>query len=857
MDPQDNTRGRLFLYLFGGLVIVLAIALGVVYFYKSSKVVKPSELVYTNITDSGLSVVWRTDEESNSKLYIREKGGKWIKDAFYDDRDTELDDEGKVILKEGGETARYTHHVSVGGLKPETEYEIALNGFLMKVTKDKDGHDLASVKTGKMLEELYTPDPAYGKVLYEDSKVPNEGIVFLTVTNSANDTEKSNMLSTYLSDIATWSIDVNNFRTPSLDNRIIINNQNDREKITFWNQDGSKYSQIELPDYDKPAADLLLTEEKKVSFLNESLFSKVSAGCREVPSCRCDTGTACIDDSNWQRFIDDGTSCAAARGNYLVCPEAPKPNTAHPGEVYVIPSEPIKVNEYYDSELQSRDQACEYYSNREQLLYYEKDGSPSAHANYNNGRYRKQEPGCCISSGKCVSAPDVAANTRQEVAQAQSQVVKFTVGQIVDPTFRTVTTSSGNQISNLGNTRVVVTNDGQGNISSRPLLEHFNMTNYGYCKDGTEIGSPCLCLTGQYSGSAFVIDSWDGTSCNLAQSANLILQNQCKIGTDWYLPGPAYEEVRVDTFKVYTLQRNLGNNDCIKNGEQIVNSRPDYPKLEERKTNYVAPPSSRQLLNVLGRVNAQSTTNTDSIKISSSGKYVTYMGNEVLSEFTVVVNEGQTANVKLFADLNANGVKDADEPEIEDYTQIQIEQEASAVGYNLQSGWNLINFPLVSNKGIVTASDLIEYFNAQGANIVHVAKYTDAGFVMYSKREDGVQYANDFNLLPGQSYFVLNYTAKAVAFEGNKFAEPVPLKFNNGWNLVGVISPGKSYTANSLLDAINNAGFKASTVSNYEAGRYTSVIKESGTLYGNDYKVLDTKGYFIRVEEGGGSSFTP
>lgn len=255
-------------------------------------------------------------------------------------------------------------------------------------------------------------------------------------------------------------------------------------------------------------------------------------------------------------------------------------------------------------------------------------------------------------------------------------------------------------------------------------------------------------------------------------------------------------------------------------------------------------------------------TNNDFIEIDDPGRYLFFEEGEKLSEGLVIVDENQVAHVKLYYDRNANGKRDEGEEFIDDYSQIQLSKEASARVFNLSAGWNLLTFPLYDTRAqgaVQTASALMDHWNGQGADIKHIARYKNGKFEMFSKRENEVEYANDYNLIPGEAYFVLNYVPAAVNFEGNEIESAVKVPMNNGWNMVGLISPGVQYNSEEILTKLTENGIEADTISTHESGLYSSIIIENDTVYGNNFNISDKRGYFIRVEDGGGegANFTP
>jgi len=250
----------------------------------------------------------------------------------------------------------------------------------------------------------------------------------------------------------------------------------------------------------------------------------------------------------------------------------------------------------------------------------------------------------------------------------------------------------------------------------------------------------------------------------------------------------------------------------------------------------------------------------DSITATESGRYVFFQNGQIVAEKDVVV-EGDTLQIKLYVDINGNGVKDNTEEYISDYSQISIAKDATAVSYPLQTGWNFIRIPMVDGRlsnPIRKASELLQYWNNQGADIVHIAKFEAGKFVFYSMRENGEVFSPDFTLLPGQGLAVFNRRPNIrLSFSGNRITQSLPLQMSNGWNLIGVIAPGKTFSSESLLSAFNSQGFTADTVSSYQNGSYQSVVQDKSILFGNNFNIIDSKSYFVRINSQSQPTFSP
>lgn len=78
------------------------------------------------------------------------------------------------------------------------------------------------------------------------------------------------------------------------------------------------------------------------------------------------------------------------------------------------------------------------------------------------------------------------------------------------------------------------------------------------------------------------------------------------------------------------------------------------------------------------------------------------------------------------------------------------------------------------------------------------------------------------------------------------------LALQPGWNLVGVPHPESRYTAQSLLDDINNQDGACSEVDRWLNGGWDAHIDD---LPFNDFEIATGAGYFVKCSQA--SSFMP
>lgn len=219
---------------------------------------------------------------------------------------------------------------------------------------------------------------------------------------------------------------------------------------------------------------------------------------------------------------------------------------------------------------------------------------------------------------------------------------------------------------------------------------------------------------------------------------------------------------------------------------------------------------------------------------------------------TPQARESQTqgaVTLSLYHDANANGQKDEDEENLPwAGVTITLEKKTEAVTYELREGWNLVAFPIVP-ESFTTAAELVTDVARQGGYITSVARWVDGRWEAYIQRGDQ-PYGQDFPLEPGVGYMLRGHLPTTWTASGFQITSAIPLNLKKGYNLVGVVSPS-SPTAISTIDKINTTANEevARTVTRFESGLYEPLVKRANEIYGEDYPLEKTRGYFIRVEK--------
>ncbi|HPM14214.1 MAG TPA: hypothetical protein PLK49_02315, partial [Candidatus Dojkabacteria bacterium] len=222
-------------------------------------------------------------------------------------------------------------------------------------------------------------------------------------------------------------------------------------------------------------------------------------------------------------------------------------------------------------------------------------------------------------------------------------------------------------------------------------------------------------------------------------------------------------------------------------------------------------------------------------------------------------------HIVFFSDDNGNEILDEDEyilspAEAEYKYSVSYSKVADSFKLTLTEGFNLVAFPIIftdtNGEDISKASKLINYLNDKGAQITSITAFRSGKFLVYANR-DGQEYGEDFNILPGEGYFLKSLSDGVFLFSGKKVENSLEIQLYEGWNLVNIYNSNKaSYSGFDVLKQMNSQSINAVAISKWEDSRYYTVASQNGKDYGNDFNVYSTRGYFVRVMSGNGK-FSP
>lgn len=255
----------------------------------------------------------------------------------------------------------------------------------------------------------------------------------------------------------------------------------------------------------------------------------------------------------------------------------------------------------------------------------------------------------------------------------------------------------------------------------------------------------------------------------------------------------------------------------------------------------------------------------EELVIPSTGKYTVQTGETFQS---IVVDEN--SKVVFYQDSNMSGDFDGNDKILENYElaefNVTIQKVADVLTYNFTNGWNAISIPMVMDgeetSQIRTADDLLKFINYKGLEATNISAYRNGKFLVYSLRLDldgnFVSFGENFNLLPGEGYFVRSWDSGSINLIGNKIQESIPININPGWNLVGIYNQNiSSYEGFELLRKMINGGVAVNILSKWESGRYENIVFVDGVEYGNNFNIYPIRAYWIQSKDDGAKTYRP
>ena len=176
---------------------------------------------------------------------------------------------------------------------------------------------------------------------------------------------------------------------------------------------------------------------------------------------------------------------------------------------------------------------------------------------------------------------------------------------------------------------------------------------------------------------------------------------------------------------------------------------------------------------------------------------------------------------------------------------------------NLERGINFVSFDKLPER--IDSCELIEEISnyTTGMGVTQIARFRSGRFEVTSYRKDkGTPVSGEcFAIMPGEGYVIRSDKRYEINLKGYELDGRAPVQLSTGWNLIGINGEEREYTAQSLIEEINSrvVGVRLDNVSDWRTERssYQGLqmeLGEEGTydIYGFDYVISPSKGYFVR-----------
>jgi hypothetical protein len=295
-------------YALGGGLLAAILLIAIIVAILSSRDAQMSvrDVEITNLTDTAFTVTWVSDSPYVGQIAYQEGDGYWP--AFFaqadkkfarDDRDIELAQDATYVLRAEGAKERYTHHVTVRDLKPNTKYAFRIAGAI-------NGHDtrFPYIYTRELITDLNTPDPAYGKV---ELGRENPNLDYIVLANLLG--SDRGLSSTYLTSNNTYSFDLHTFQTEYKKSDVL--------GIKVTGPGVNSYTELGLIDY-TPLNTIVVKKDEEQPQATASVLGLQSGESARPVQCSCPAGgQGYILNSEWEKFaLTYSGNCSKARTGF-------------------------------------------------------------------------------------------------------------------------------------------------------------------------------------------------------------------------------------------------------------------------------------------------------------------------------------------------------------------------------------------------------------------------------------------------------------------------------------------------------------------------------------------------------------
>ncbi len=819
----------------------------------------------TNANENSLTVVWQTDTPQTTKL-------KYIKvEDYKDNLVTNIANfiSANTVVEMGLDdmpSARigYTHHLSVGGLSPESEYIVWALDHDFPVSKP------VFHRTKAVNEELYVPDPGYGEIRGIEE---NDGVLIVG--------DGENVMSTRIAANNTFSLDLNQINT--------VDNNGLPLPLDLKILNGTRiYNTTYVANNFKPFNIIEINQVSSVA--NPRLIQSVQA--QEVWQCSNQNGLLVNADQNAQNVFTDVWEHPSNQWRYQACCSADPSETsgsnfdgATPGCANISQSK-IGILKQERSESGTISQSPSGVTQDSGSL---SDKINSIQSKRNN-KDRIAIIGDSIVDGStplksliegivggdkvdnlAIAGTGLTATRRsypEELLNGNYSVVfiKYVTNDIADINYNAELGRLINALENQGTLTVLVTAPPVSEAFDASIAAKVRTLNSELVRAAVSLNLPVVITNLEVLDSATKNTASQRSLTRIGTSGSIFPEQILSDGVHPPETEVAYRPLAqafADTYCSY-MNRSCDLGDVNLQNPQIEaigeGGSGGSVGTNEQNVFIPVPVTSGSANNINNSTQGSAQDNQiftsgevgrDNIEINSSGLYSFFRGQEQLANREIITVDGK-AIIRFFEDLNGNGIRDENEQIIRDVTQFSFTKEADIFSYNLNSGWNLVHIPLVltSNDADANlASTNLKRLQREGNEITRMAIFRNGEFQIYILREGENEFASDFRIFPGDGVFLFNSaTNLTINIRGQEITTPPVMEFNVGWNLVGFSAVNSSVNSNKLFSA---TGLENMDIfSEFENGTYSSQVKSGVDIFGNPININKFSGYFVRISSG-------
>lgn len=236
------------------------------------------------------------------------------------------------------------------------------------------------------------------------------------------------------------------------------------------------------------------------------------------------------------------------------------------------------------------------------------------------------------------------------------------------------------------------------------------------------------------------------------------------------------------------------------------------------------------------------------------GGSISPASSEAIIKLTFDVNSGYspgtTVQMQIVQDSDRTIFADSDSAiPIDSYTDGVFTVTGGAeYPYEFAQGWNMFGLPINTEEEYTSYS----FLNAC-SNCTQISRYVAPNFDGAVDLGGGFIVGTEFDLLPGEGYFVYLDQTETFPYTGQYFDAPVTVYFDVNWNMVSFPElAGVAYSAYDIISAIP----ECNQISRFNGDGFDGAVDlGGGFIVGVDFDIIRGEAYFISCTAAG--SWTP